>query len=80
MASSGVEQELLKHQQSLQVQTELFKNMIKLTGTCWDKCLDKPRESFSRKEQTCFENCPDRYFDTLKTIHEGLASRQQQQY
>jgi len=51
----------------------------KLTGVCWDLCVDKPRDKFDYKTETCITNCTDRFIDVTTIITQRFQQLIQKQ-
>lgn len=51
----------------------------KLTNSCWDKCMDKPRDSLDSKQEGCFTNCVERFIDTSFIISKRFQALLQKQ-
>ncbi len=39
---------------------------------CYAACIPKPGSSLSSREETCLDNCMDRYADAIKTVTQAL--------
>eukprot|EP00092_Neocalanus_flemingeri_P082720 GFUD01103680.1.p1 GENE.GFUD01103680.1~~GFUD01103680.1.p1 ORF type:complete len:101 (-),score=45.58 GFUD01103680.1:73-375(-) len=51
-----------------------FMNQVhKLNETCWDLCVGNPSSSLSGREETCLNNCVDRFIDTTLLITNRFA-------
>lgn len=42
--------------------------MARIHGICWDKCIDYADSSLSRKQESCLQNCAERFIDTSLVI------------
>ena len=50
---------------AMETQKAQFQGQVhRLTDTCWDMCVDRPREKFDYKTETCISNCVGRFIDT----------------
>ena len=63
--------------QAAENQSREFQVALKLTDSCWDKCIGKPGSKLESSEVTCLANCAERYFDTSRVILQRLSQRQQ---
>ena len=63
-ADPQLQEFLVMEQQKAQLQTQIHR----LADTCWDKCIDKPRDKIDYKTETCLTNCVERFIDTTVTI------------
>ena len=59
---------LMVQQQNAMIQGQV----LKLVDVCWDKCINKPRDSMDSKTESCLGNCVDRFIDTSKHITNRL--------
>lgn len=59
-----LQQFLMMEQQKAQMQGTIHK----MTDTCWDTCIDRPRDKLDYKTETCLTNCVDRFLDTTLQI------------
>lgn len=59
-----MQQMLMVEQQKAQFQLQVHR----LADTCWDKCIDKPRDKLDYKSETCLTNCVERFIDTSLVI------------
>lgn len=63
-----------------QVAMEQFlKSVSKITNVCWDVCVDWPKDSLSSKQQTCVQNCTERFIDSSLFIQNRMAQKASQQ-
>ena len=58
---------------------QLWAQMSRLTDTCWDKCIDKPRDKLDYKQESCLTNCVERYIDTSVAITQLFRNKLQKQ-
>lgn len=49
----------------------------KLNVHCFEKCVPTPGSSFSRKEETCLNQCLDKYMATWKAVSQAYIGRLQ---
>lgn len=63
-------QEMIQQQAAVE---QVLKSVHKITDVCWDVCMDKPKDSLSSKQQTCFQNCTGRFIDTSLFIQQRMA-------
>ena len=69
MASDDKVDSELQEFVSFEQQKAMLQSQVhKLTDTCWDKCLDKPRDKLDYKTETCISNCVERFMDTTIAI------------
>ena len=47
----------------------------KLNMHCFDKCIPTPGSSLSKKEETCFTQCMEKYMATWNTVSRQYVSR-----
>ena len=59
-ADPEVQQFLMMEQQKAQFQSQVHR----MVDTCWDRCIDKPRDKLDSRAETCLSNCVERFFDT----------------
>merc|ERR1712004_350917 len=62
MADAGdreLQEFVMMEQQKAQLQGQIHK----LTDTCWEKCIDKPRDKFDYKTEGCLTDCVERFID-----------------
>ena len=65
-----------------QAKAQFSAQVQKLTGVCWDLCLDKPRDKLDYRTEQCFSNCVERWIDTSLQItgrFQQMLSRGMQQ-
>ena len=55
-----VQQFIQIEQQKAQFQQQVHR----LTDTCWDMCMDKPRDKIDYRQESCISNCVGRFIDT----------------
>ena len=55
---------LMVEQQKANLQAQIHR----LTDTCWDLCVDKPRDKLDYKSEQCLTNCVERFIDTTVLI------------
>ena len=66
-----------------QAKAQFSAQVHKLTGVCWDMCLDKPRDKLDYRTEQCFTNCVERFIDTSLQItgrFQQMLSRGLQQW
>ena len=64
----GTDPELAQFVQ-MESQKAEFQNQIhKLTDTCWETCMDKPRDKLDGRTETCMVNCVERFIDMSLVI------------
>eukprot|EP00924_Labyrinthula_sp_SR-Ha-C_P001480 snap_masked-scaffold_55-processed-gene-1.28-mRNA-1 protein AED:0.18 eAED:0.23 QI:0/-1/0/1/-1/1/1/0/129 len=73
MSGYSLQQQLLVEQQNIEVQ----RVVTKMADVCFRKCVGKPSEKLSGKEQSCISNCARRYIDCQKYTMGRLAKQQQ---
>lgn len=66
---------MVMEQQKAMLQAEVHK----LTGICWEKCLDKPRDKLDYHAERCISNCVERFMDTTVAIATRFQSLLQKQ-
>lgn len=49
----------------------------KMTGTCWDMCVDKPKDKLDGRSENCITNCVGRSIDVLKLIQQRFNQKMQ---
>merc|ERR1711920_1142493 len=57
-------------QQVSSLQTMEFLKTVR--DKCYAACIPKPGSSLSSREETCLDNCMDRYADAIKTVTQAL--------
>eukprot|EP00092_Neocalanus_flemingeri_P082718 GFUD01103678.1.p1 GENE.GFUD01103678.1~~GFUD01103678.1.p1 ORF type:complete len:119 (-),score=52.87 GFUD01103678.1:73-429(-) len=68
-AGGDIQAQVAMEQQKLQ-----FMNQVHhLNETCWDLCVGNPSSSLSGREETCLNNCVDRFIDTTLLITNRFA-------
>lgn len=63
-------------QARIQIETqkaELVGQIHKLNENCWDVCIDSVGSSLSGRNQTCLNNCVERFVDTAIFITNRFA-------
>ena len=60
----GVDPEMKSFLEMESQKAQLQAQIHKLNDTCWDICMDKPREKLDGRTETCLCNCVDRFIDT----------------
>ena len=63
-ADAELQEFLALEQQKAQFQSQIHR----LADTCWDVCVDKPRDKFDAKTETCVTNCVERFIDVSFAI------------
>jgi len=59
------QKELAEFLETQQAQARMSSQVLNFTAQCWDKCVTgTPSTRFSRSEETCLNNCVDRFLDT----------------
>lgn len=58
---------------------QLAQAVGKLTGVCFDLCVDKPRDRFDYKTENCITNCTDRFIDVTAIITQRFQQLIQKQ-
>jgi len=56
-----------------QQKAELVGQIHKVNENCWDICIDSMGSSLSSRNQTCLNNCVDRFVDTAVFITNRFA-------
>ncbi|MCJ1257995.1 protein translocase subunit [Lignoscripta atroalba] len=51
----------------------------KLNEHCFEKCIPSPGSSLSRKEETCFTQCMEKYMAAWNTVSRQYIQRIQQE-
>jgi len=62
---------------------QLVSAVAKLTATCFDLCIDKPRDKLDYKSETCVTNCAERFIDVTTLVtqrFQQLIQKQMGQY
>jgi len=63
-ADSELQEFLMMEQQKAQFQAQIHR----LADTCWDMCIDRPRDKLDSKSETCVTNCVERFIDVSFAI------------
>ncbi|ELT91820.1 hypothetical protein CAPTEDRAFT_166027 [Capitella teleta] len=68
MADQKVDPELAEFV-NMEQQKQMIQGQVhKLTDTCWEKCMDKPKDKLDYRTEGCISNCVDRFMDTTVAI------------
>ncbi|MCJ1479851.1 protein translocase subunit [Schaereria dolodes] len=51
----------------------------KLNEHCFEKCVPSPSSTFSKKEETCFTQCMEKYMAAWNTVSRQYIGRIQQE-
>lgn len=51
-----------------QAQAQMAQQISKLTGVCWEMCVDKPKDKMDYKSEQCMTNCVERFIDTMSFV------------
>ena len=68
----NVDSETQKFIEEAQQKAMIMEQIHKLFETCFDKCIDKPRDTLDHKSETCLTNCVERFIDTTRHITQRL--------
>lgn len=77
--ASGTDPELQSFLQMEQQKAQFQSQIHLLTDTCWEKCVDKPRDKLDGRTETCMQNCVGRFIDTTMIITQRFQSLLQKQ-
>ena len=72
-----IDPEMMQAVQMEAVKVKLMETLSKLTGTCWDQCMEKTKDKLDYKQEDCIKNCVNRYLDTAKEIEEKYNKKLQ---
>jgi len=61
---SELQEFLMMEQQKAQFQSQIHR----LADTCWDMCIDRPRDKLDSKSEGCLTNCVERFIDVSFAI------------
>ena len=68
MEQGSEDQELQQFMAMEQQKAQLQGTIHKLTDTCWDMCMDRPRDKMDSRTEQCMSNCVGRFIDTTLQI------------
>ena len=72
--AQAMQQEMMMYQQQ-----EVFQNaLLKLTVSCYDKCITTPSAKLTSGETTCIKSCGGRFLDTTQFLVKKLQHSQMQ--
>lgn len=58
----------------IETQKARFQALVhNLTGTCWEKCVDRPAARLDSRTETCIVNCVERFIDTSNYVVNRLS-------
>ena len=58
-----------------QQKANLQAQVHKLTDTCWDMCVDKPRDKMDGKSEQCLSNCVERFIDVTILVTQRFQQK-----
>jgi len=68
-SGGDLQQVIALEQQKLQLMSQLHK----LNENCWDLCVGSMGHSLSGREETCINNCVERFVDTTMLVTKRFA-------
>ncbi|XP_063709702.1 mitochondrial import inner membrane translocase subunit Tim8 [Culicoides brevitarsis] len=76
---SKVDPELQEFIHAQQQKAQMTARILEFSETCWDKCVDKPGKKLESRQETCLDNCVNRFIDTSLFIANRYAQKIQKQ-
>ena len=58
---------------------QIKENIAKMTETCWNVCVDKPKDRFDGRTESCLSNCVERNIDCALFISNRYMKKLQGQ-
>ena len=60
---SGKDAEMQAFAQEQMAIAQIKENIAKMTEVCWNVCVDKPKDRFDGRTESCLSNCVERNID-----------------